>query len=247
MDQLELLYTQTASIESAKLHQSASATQSLAIHSLREVPLTHTVSVDFLRRSLKSRPLERAGKSRGSATSGTTGSRTQPEGDKSSPSTSSNKRKEGADQNQSQDDIDIYDEACSEIRHALDAYAVAVVDLSQFHLFYPTFAGSSTGGSSRMTSVDGSRSSPTEVPHSRGPLNSSGAGQSTEYPYSSTQGSQAEDEEGYSRSRGSKRARQTWALTDPTAPSRTPQVLYIPAGKRAGSKKANPADEEVRI
>ena len=53
-------------------------------------------------------------------------------------------------------------------------------------------------------------------------------------------------EEGYSRSRTSRRAKKTYALTDPTAPSRTPQVLYIPSGRRLDSKGKNASlDEEV--
>jgi hypothetical protein len=79
------------------------------------------VSVDFLRRSLKNRPTERAGQSRPSGT-GTTSS------------SSTGKCKEGADRHESDEEIDVYDAACREIRMALDAYAVAVVDLSQFHL-----------------------------------------------------------------------------------------------------------------
>jgi hypothetical protein len=52
---------------------------------------------------------------------------------------SDQKRKEGADASMSDNAIDIYDEACSEIRFALHAYAVAVVDLSQFTYFTPHF------------------------------------------------------------------------------------------------------------
>lgn len=156
----------------------------------------------------------------------------------------------------SEGDIDIYDEACAEIRYALDAYAVAVVDLSQFHLFYPAFTGSSAGGSTSrsrtkkestesLTSVGRDRSTPTEVPP-RGGGSGDGStvrGLSTRKGWKdSTDGvvsTAADDEEGYSRSRGSKRAKKTYALSDPTAPGRTPQVLYIPSGRRANSKASN--------
>lgn len=54
--------------------------------------------------------------------------------------------------------------------------------------------------------------------------------------------------EGYSRIRGSKRAQQTYALRDPTAPSQTPQVLYIPSGRRTGSKNGSADEsEDVRL
>lgn len=47
----------------------------------------------------------------------------------------------------------------------------------------------------------------------------------------------------YSHRRHSKRARQTYMLTDPTAPSRTPQVLYIPSG-RTGKARTGETDEK---
>lgn len=189
---------QRSAVESAKLHQSTQAIPALA-----DIP----VSVDFLRRSLKHRPNERAGFSRNTDT--TTSKSTE------------RKRKEGADNNQSDDEVDIYDEACSEIRLALDAYAVAVVDLSQFHLFYPAFHNSSSGGSRTAGSV------------SRG----GSAGQTTITGGTST--ASLDEADAYSKPSNRKHARKTYAITDPTAPSRTPQVLFIPNVQRsAGAGKA---------
>lgn len=308
VSELELVYAQRASIESAKLHQ---------------------ISVDFLRRSLKSRPHEMAGKNRYTQTNSSTAStlsrreskqpvrsprlkseaelatgdhsaienailgddgeiavgsssgptprhetidpvdRVDPgqAGSGSEHQLSSKKRVSGADKDQLAESIDIYDEACSEIRSALDAYAVAIVDLSQFHLFYPTFAGSSTGGSStRRASKTGTQSGPGQGSSRAGSkTQSSWSGDGTIVPNAagSTQGysgynesdaarqGQAEegDEEFTHSEKKSKRARQTYALKDPTAPSRTPQVLYIPSGRRGGSTsgfgKQGTNEEEV--
>lgn len=161
---------------------------------------------------------------------------------------SSAKRKEGADQDQLEDELDIYDEACTEIRYALDAYAVAIVDLSQFHLFYPTFQGSSTAGTStrhKMSRFGGSKDGTTvagrsvggstAAPSVLGGRGVSGGGASTEF-------GEADGADVYSHSRHSKRARQTYALTDPTAPSRTPQVLYIPSGRTGWAGKGGDKD-----
>jgi hypothetical protein len=144
---------------------------------------------------------------------------------------SERKRKEGADANMSDNEIDIYDEACSEIRFALDAYAVAVVDLSQFHLFYPAFQNTSTGGSRLAGSMSrGSGGGQTTI----GPASTFGAGSTIG---GSTVGQ--DEVEAYARPSNRKHARKTYAITDPTAPSRTPQVLFVPNRSRtAGLSKA---------
>ena len=143
----------------------------------------------------------------------------------------------------SEDQLDIYDEACSEIRHALDAYAVAIVDLSQFHLFYPTFQGSSQGGSStrgKMSRFSGSKSGTTLMGTTIG-------GGSTASPSLAGGGETLDASDAYAHNSSSKRARQTYALTDPTAPSRTPQVLHIPSGRagRAGTGDKDQNQNEV--
>jgi hypothetical protein len=138
-----------------------------------------------------------------------------------------------------------------EIRHALDAYAVAIVDLSQFHLFYPTFQGSSTAGSSsrgrhaRFGPSDNNTLMPghsvggsTVAPSVLGGGGVSGGGTSTEMGEIEVEGTDV-----YTHNRHSKRARQTYALTDPTAPSRTPQVLYIPSGRTGRSGKAGDRED----
>ncbi|ORY31773.1 hypothetical protein BCR39DRAFT_525320 [Naematelia encephala] len=215
VSELELLYNQQASVDSAKLHQ---------------------ISVDFLRRSLKTRPTERAGASRTSGTSTT--------------SSSGKKRKEGADQYVSDHDVDIYDEACSEIRLALDAYAVAVVDLSQFHLFYPAYQNSSTTGSStrNTSSRQDSRASSTRFPSRPGTASSNTVTTSASYSdqqattYSSASTGphvpNSDEAEAYSKPANRKHARQTFAMSDPTAPSRTPQVLFVPARRKTDAKTA---------
>ncbi|WWC96361.1 hypothetical protein V866_003228 [Kwoniella sp. B9012] len=221
VSELELIYSQQASIESAKLHQ---------------------ISVDFLRRSLKHRPNEQAGQSRttGRTATGTgTGTGSGGTGTEKGTATSSNssvtgKRVSGADQNQDQNDVDIYDEACREIRNALDAYAVAVVDLSQFHLFYPTYQNSSTGGGS--STRGGSSTLHTKSQHTSTTGQSSFAAGTGSTASSTARGlgSVAEDDQdAYSKPVNPKRARQTYAVTDPLAPSRTPQVLFIPSRRRS--------------
>ncbi|EAL17185.1 hypothetical protein CNBN0140 [Cryptococcus deneoformans B-3501A] len=196
VSELELLYSQQAAIESAKLHQ---------------------ISVDFLRRSLKHRPLERAGRSAGITTgSGSTpmeGVRAGNDGSSASGSTRSSgsqKRIEGADEHQSDETVDIYDEACREIRFALDAYAVAVVDLSQFHLFYPAYQNSSAGaGSTRAGSVMGTMtgSGATTV--------RPGASSSMDQTTSMTSTVEEEDNPWDSKK---KQARPTYPMNDPLAP-----------------------------
>ncbi|AFR98512.2 hypothetical protein C343_06491 [Cryptococcus neoformans C23] len=221
VSELELLYSQQAAVESAKLHQ---------------------ISVDFLRRSLKHRPLEHAGRSAGTATgSGSTpmgSGRAGNDGSSGSGSTrslGSQKRIGGADE-QSDEMVDIYDEACREIRFALDAYAVAVVDLSQFHVFFPAYQNSSTGGgSTRAGSVMGTMtgSGATTVR----PGASSSMDQSTSI--ASTVGE--EDNPWDSKK---KQARPTYSMNDPMAPVRTPQVLFIPSRPRAKSKWYNKSTEQ---
>ncbi|KAK8864137.1 hypothetical protein IAR55_001383 [Kwoniella newhampshirensis] len=211
VSELELIYNQQASVESAKLHQ---------------------ISVDFLRRSLQHRPNERAGQSAGQR--GTTGSST---------SSTTGKRKEGADHLQSEITVDIYDEACREIRMALDAYAVAVVDLSQFHLFYPAYQNSSTGGGS--STRGGSTTGPARSNITGGASTQAGGGSTLRQGStmaSSTIGGD-EGEEAYSKPNNRKRALPTYATTDIMAPSRTPQVLYIPSRRRSDPKTSKYASQ----
>ncbi|TYJ53875.1 hypothetical protein B9479_005497 [Cryptococcus floricola] len=254
VSELELLYSQQASIESAKLHQ---------------------ISVDFLRRSLKHRPLEYAGQSNsGSTLSGSSGP-TNVEGDPVNPTEvksvptpaptpasasaaapdtgnstgeeqddsgegsspfgeepppaaplNTKKRIEGADASQSVDATDIYDEACREIRLALDAYAVAVVDLSQFHLFYPAYQSTTNGSNSIRTG------SVTEVPgrkSKRGP-STRGGGSTARQPSSSGHSQDGyEDGLGFDWSNKQRRARPTYSVDDAVQPARTPQVLFVPS------------------
>ncbi|WVR06694.1 hypothetical protein IAU60_003726 [Kwoniella sp. DSM 27419] len=199
VSELELIYSQQASVESAKLHQ---------------------ISVDFLRRSLKHRPNERAGQSRPTNTGTTETSSTTSE---TGTGSGKGKRISGADEKQDQTNVDIYDEACREIRTALDAHAVAVVDLSQFHLFYPTYQNSSTGGGS---STRGGSS----TARTRSQLTGQSGGTSS----TAQSLHEGEDEtEAYAKPNNAKRARQTYAMTDPLAPSRTPQVLFIPSRRKS--------------
>lgn len=193
--------------------------------------------MDFLRRSLKTRPTERAGFSRSSGQTRTT----------SSASSSSQKRKEGADHHQSDDEIDIYDEAAREIRQGLDAYAVAVVDLSQFHLFYPSFQNSSTGGSS-------ARGASTSDPTRSGSRSAerSAAGSGTPHPLrpgsrpnSMSKTMMTDDTDSYAQSNNTRRAKETYTVTDPLAPSRTPQVLFIPSRPRGSKGPQDPAQDNV--
>ncbi|ODN93564.1 hypothetical protein L198_05430 [Cryptococcus wingfieldii CBS 7118] len=265
VSELELLYSQQASIESAKLHQ---------------------ISVDFLRRSLKHRPLEYAGQSNsGSTLSGSsgsmnvegdpvnptevksvptpaptpasaaapdTGNSTGEEQDDSAEDSSpfseesppaaplnSKKRIEGADANQSVDAVDIYDEACIEIRMALDAYAVAVVDLSQFHLFYPAYQSTTNGSNSIRTG------SVTEVPGRKNKSGPSTKGGSTARQSSSSGHSQDDNEDGlgFDWSNKQRRARPTYSVNDAVQPARTPQVLFVPSRPTMRSKRYRPQQE----
>ena len=128
----------------------------------------------------------------------------------------------------SEDDIDLYDEACREIRVALDAYAVAVVDLSQFHLFYPAYQSSSTAGSSTRYP---STSQPTRSMQTNSFMGSLG-------PESLAESANTDEVEAYAKSKDQKVARKTWAITDPTAPSRKPQVLFIPGRRKSLPKQS---------
>lgn len=170
---------------------------------------------------MKNRPKERAGKSRQSQSQTTSSSAT------ASNDSSSGKRRSGKDGDVSEDDVDIYDEACREIRVGLNAYAVAIVDLRQFHLFYPAYQSSSAAG----TSTRGSSSANRTVTASR-TQNSQSIGTGS-VDGQSNQGSLGEESEAYARSSNIKRARQTYAVTDSTMPSRTPQVLFIPTRRKS--------------
>jgi len=123
--------------------------------------------------------------------------------------------------------VDIYDEACREIRLALDAYAVAVVDLSQFHMFYPAYQSSSTAA----TSTRGGSASNSQSMQTGSSVKSRG-------PASTSDSAIADEADAYSKSTNVKRARKTWAITDPTAPSRTPQVLFIPGARKSDPKQS---------
>ncbi|OCF44334.1 hypothetical protein I317_01779 [Kwoniella heveanensis CBS 569] len=204
VSELELIYSQQASVDSAKLHQ---------------------ISVDFLRRSLKHRPNERAGQSQTRGTNDTsTGTGT------SSATSTTGKRNSGADQNQDQANVDIYDEACREIRYALDAYAVGVVDLSQFHLFYPTYQNSSTGGGGTSTR-GGSTSGRSKSQHSGADTarQSAQTGRTASTASSTAHGLMGEEDssDAYSKPANVKRALPTYAISDPMAPSRTPQLAVL--------------------
>ncbi|WVN85689.1 uncharacterized protein L203_100838 [Cryptococcus depauperatus CBS 7841] len=230
VSELELLYSQQASIESAKLHK---------------------VSVDFLRRSLKHRPLERAGKSLQETVS-STGSGTSTIGSSILRDGTDHKRIQGADSQQFSETLDIYDEACQEIRVALNAYAVAVVDLSQFHLFYPAYQNSSTAGeSTRAGSLNAQGNG--DITNKTPPGESSVA---TARPSSSNSSSRSATEEGgegggYSWSSKYKNPRPTCPESDPLAPSRNPQVLFIPPGPQWVSKRTkeerNPNQDNLAV
>ncbi|WWC63013.1 uncharacterized protein I303_105611 [Kwoniella dejecticola CBS 10117] len=222
VSELELIYSQQASIESAKLHQ---------------------ISVDFLRRSLKHRPSEMAGQSRTSKAGITNASGTGTGTDKtertskatsSTASSITGKRISGADQHQDESNVDIYDEACREVRNALDAYAVAVVDLSQFHLFYPTYQNSSTGGGNSTRAGSTSAHTRSQEPRN-GKRTDPGTGTGTN---SSSAALGDDDQDAYSKPNNVKRARATYAVTDPLAPSRTPQVLFIPSRRKSDPHQA---------
>ncbi|WRT66765.1 uncharacterized protein IL334_003728 [Kwoniella shivajii] len=213
VSELELIYSQQASVESAKLH---------------------SISVEFLRRSLKHRPNEKAGSRKGGT--GTGSASEAKKGNAATSSTSSSgKRISGADAAQNDIDVDIYDEACREIRNALDAYAVAVVDLSQFHLFYPTYQNSSTGGGS--STRGGSSTAHTRSQNTGTAVQSSFGGRTGSVASSTVRGGDEDEAEAYSKPSNIKRARKTYAVTDPLAPSRTPQVLFIPSRRRSNPKK----------
>jgi hypothetical protein len=155
-------------------------------------------------------------------------------------SSASAKQRSKGDSSISEEDADIYDEACQEIRMALDAYAVAVVDLSQFHLFYPAYQSSSTNGSSigRGSSVN---SRTTGVATTYASFGSSYQGQSrggnsnASGPGSVNSG---ETPDAYAKPTNRKHARQTYATSDPTAPSRTPQVLFVPTRRKTDPKRS---------
>lgn len=193
---MELLYNQRSVTESAKLHQSESikplpipwsrpegstgSPQGVCFTFTKSTLTDNLVSVDFLRRSLKHRPNERAGTSNPTVSAGD-GTSSSISGDSAMGGDASGgkggKRKSGADSKQRAIDLDIFDEACTEIRHALDAHAVAIVDLSQFHLFYPTYQTSSSAGSTRTGT--GSRASGAATIIPSGPWAAAGKRRST--------------------------------------------------------------------
>lgn len=182
--------------------------------------LTDTsVSVDFLRRSLKDRPNEREDQNRSNGASLV--------GTGLTSSSSTGKRRGGADWYQSDDKIDVYDEACREIRLGLGAYAVAVVDLSQFHLFYPSLQNSSTHGVpafGRSTSGQ-SRSSTFQ--------SSQRTGRRGRTPKPTTEVVLTDETDVYAQTR---KAKETYSVAGSLAPSRTPQVLFMdsrPPGSKA--------------
>ena len=211
VSELELIYNQQSSSVSAKLHQ---------------------ISVDFLRRSLKNRPTEIAGigRSAGKQTSTKTSSSAVSNGaplPSSSETSSSQKRNQGSDRHLETADIDIYDEACREIRIALTAHAVAVVDLSQYHLFYPSYQNSSIGGSS----VRGASTSDRRRPGSN---SGSLAGASITSAITSPFQDKME----------SNKAKSHDPNLDPMAQPRAPQVLYIPNLRRRNGSQAEKGVEE---
>jgi hypothetical protein len=122
--------------------------------------------------------------------------------------------------------MDVYDEACQAIRLGLSAYAVAVMDPSQFHLFYPSLQNSSTGGTSAR---DRSTSGPIRSTTSKSPRRT-GSGRRSPNP--TTEAILTDETDIYAQTR---RAKQTCSVADSLAPSRTPQVLFMHSRPR-GSK-----------
>lgn len=155
---------------------------------------------------------------------------------------STNKRHGGSDDRSRDEDLDVYDEACREIRFALDAYAVAVVDLSRFHVFYPNYQNSSLAGTStRDAAKTMTKSSTTKSTATIGPYSKGASMRSAETRRS---GSSQESSEGYSRPDSAKQPRPTYALNDPEQATRTPQVLYLPPDK---SVKSDDNDEDEQV
>jgi hypothetical protein len=122
--------------------------------------------------------------------------------------------------------MDVYDEACQAIRLGLSAYAVAVMDPSQFHLFYPSLQNSSTGGTSAR---DRSTSGPIRSTTSKSPRRT-GSGRRSPNP--TTEAILTDETDIYAQTR---RAKETCSVADSLAPSRTPQVLFMHSRPR-GSK-----------
>lgn len=131
----------------------------------------------------------------------------------------------------------MYDEACREIRNTLDAYAVAVVDLSQFHMFYPAYAGSSTG--TGTTSNMGS--STTGDNSSRWHSSGQGSRQSTNSAGTwSTDG----DSMPYAKPEDTSRARPTYHVEEQHVPKgRLPQVVFVP--QRRSNLKGKQEDDDT--
>ncbi|KAK4686457.1 hypothetical protein P7C73_g3663, partial [Tremellales sp. Uapishka_1] len=161
----------------------------------------------------------------------------------STATSSSGGRREKADSAMSDDEIDIYDEACQEIRLALDAHAVAVVDLSQFHLFYPAYQSSSTAGSSTRggkSSVSGQ----SQTTQTRSNFDKTSVSRNSHASAPSSIG--GEEYEPYAKQADRKVARSTYGISDPTAPSRTPQVLFIPGRRKTDPKRSRYTNEAIK-
>ena len=102
----------------------------------------HQVTVDFLRQSLQTgtgsrRDLNRKAKTAAVAAAGNVKDRTSiAEGDEDESS------------------LDLFQEACRVVRDTLNANACAIVDASNFHIFYPINSGGSARGSSSGAPTD---------------------------------------------------------------------------------------------
>lgn len=176
--------------------------------------------------------MERAGRSRPSKAGDTmTTSNTR-----STSSESTGKRNSGADHKQSEEDVDIFDEACQVIRLALDAHAVAIVDLTQFHMFYPSYQTSTMGGS---TSGGRSRGfGGVSASHSRAQTPKAGPS-ARSYNTSASIGEGGEDAEPYQKAPDGRAARKTYAVVDPMSSGRAPQVLFVPSDGTATGRRSD--------
>jgi len=66
-------------------------------------------------------------------------------------------------------------------------------------------------------------------------------------PASTSSSARGDDNEAYAKSGNLKRARKTWAITDVTAPSRTPQVLFIPGRRKPDLKRSKYMKEPEKV
>lgn len=120
------------------------------------------------------------------------------------------------------------------IRLALEAHAVAIVDLTQFHMFYPSYQTSTTGGS-----ASGPRSvAPSARASGPNPLSGPSSGSYTSSSKSRS-GEGGEDAEPYQRAADGKAARKTYSVVDPMSAGRTPQVLFVPAAGTATGRTSD--------